>query len=321
MNEHQLGQTLLVDPKTSFEEIADVLEAIGWTREDSGLAAAPLVKGEPELASWSWHGGKPLIVYTFNPVAKLRVLDVATVPPALRGLIAARLSLLQPGQVVGYLSASAPRQRLLGLWAAQETERIDLIKDVSRLKSDPERVVAEQSESVAQRIQHIAQARMDARASLRLLAESAAPLIERLGDADYVQSLCPTRKDCLRLFDEDLADDIAAGAAKLYREPFTANPGDRYTELESTAAPAGMLRWHNELSNKFPQGYRSIAGWMVPDGIWMTWAVKSPEGGSVRYDGLAWVDDHWIWLPKAFRIVAPLLRDILAPDGAGDSRV
>ena len=74
--------------------------------------------------------------------------------------------------------------------------------------------------------------------------------------------------------------------------------------IKVTAVPAGLLRWSNEQSDKFPGAYRDISGWMNPACIWMTWTIK--DGSSMRYDGLAWVEDHWVWLPKIYRILGPL---------------
>ncbi|MCP4692878.1 MAG: hypothetical protein GY859_32850 [Desulfobacterales bacterium] len=309
MTEYELDQTLIATPETSFNQIAAVLKELGWSRDETVLAAPPLVEGEPELATWTWEGGKPWVSYTFNPVARLRVLDVAGAAPSFRGMIADRIPLLGRERMSSLLTGAEAREKLLGLWAIRETERIDAIPDVTRLFSDPESVVAEQAKSVAEDLERIARARITVLTSLRTLTDAAPALIEQLSDADFVQGLRPTRADCAGLFDEELADAAARGAARLYEKPLTAAPGNDYPEIDVVAAPAGLLRSPNELSRKFPLGYRTIAGWMTPNRIWLTWAFRSPKGGAVRYDGLAWLEDHWIWLPKPFRIIAPLLHD------------
>ncbi len=309
MTEYHLGQTLIVTPETSFDRIAAAIEKIGWRRENPGLAAPPIVSGEPEMATWTWNGHKPFVVYTFNPVVRLRVLDVATAPPVFRKIIADNLPLIEAEQISNYLTnTSNPRKKLLGLWAAQETERIDLATEASYMEADPEPLVSEQAGSVALRLKRITQARIEVLSNLHLLSDAAGQLIERLSDVKFVQGLCPTRKDCEKLFDKELAGSITESALLEYQQlPKVAEPGERYSKLEITAAPAGLLRTFNELSERFPRGYRNIAGWMKPSRIWLTWAYKAVDGGAVRYDGLAWLDDHWIWLPKPFRIIAPLI--------------
>lgn len=306
MMDINLGQTLLVAPEVPFSRIAEVLVALGWRLEQQTVHQ-PLLAGEPEFATWSWVGHKPFVVYSFNPVARLRVLDVATVPPGLRGAIAARLPLLGDGQVNDLLFAPEPRDRLLGLWAAQETERLDLIPQTTRLGHDPVPTVAEQGRAVGQRLQRVREAREALLINLRLLAEAAEPLIRRLDDPRYTAALQPTAAELEELFDAALGRALAPALAELYRQPPLAQPGDRYPSLAVTAANAGLLRWPNELSEKFPRGYRNIAGWMNPRYIWCAWRWHDDAGNGVRYDGLVWVERRWLWLPKVYRLAAPLL--------------
>jgi hypothetical protein len=307
MEEHRLGQVLIVAPDVSFIDIHRGLTEIGGERTDTAPAHPPLIAGEPEIAAWKWGKGKPFITYSFNPVVRLRVLDVANLPPILRGAIAARLPLVSPAEVERLLSADLPRRRLLGLWAARETERIDLMPQIQQLAADSEPVVVKASAEVVHRLGRIREARLQVLAHLRLLAEAAQDLIRRLDDPAFVRKLCPDRSDCAKLFDEELADAVSAEVTRIWARPPAANPGERYHVLEVTAAAAGLLRWPNELSDAFPRGYRDIAGWMVPNRVWLSWAWKADDGGAVRYDGLAWLDDHWVWIPKAFRILGPLV--------------
>lgn len=307
MKHNTLGQTLIVSPETPFSEITKTLEDLGWAQDKSSMVSKSLIAGEPELATWTWNGHKPFIVYSFNPVARMRILDVSTAPPAFRAMIDARLTLIGAQQLLTFLSNVTPRIRLLGLWGIQETERIDLIMEVKHLQDDSDPLVAEHAHKVAQHLEQIAQARIRGLASLQQLTDSSHELIQKLGDSKFVQTLCPSVEDCTKLFDQELADPIAKGIAQLYTQSMRVAPGERYTTIEATAATAGMLRWPNELSHQFPSGYRDIAGWMNPKRVWLTWVFKSTGGGTVRYDGLAWVEDHWVWLPKVFRVVAPLL--------------
>lgn len=305
MNEYDLGQTLIVSPEASFDRIASVIESGGWTR-DRRRALPSLIKGDPETASWSLRGQKPFVVYTFNPVARLRVLDVATVPPVFRGMIAKRLPLLDTNDFFSLLSTPTSRDRLLGLWAAQETERYELASETAGLRNDPDRTVAEAARQVTSRLRDLGTARLAAMASLRLLADAGESVIRRLGDADFVRGLRPTRDDCARLFDAELVDSVAAAVERVDYDVPLASPGDTYPDLQVTAATAGLLRWPNDLSHHFPLGYRNSAGWMTPDRVWLAWIFKSAQGGGVRYDGLAWLDDRWVWIPKAYRVLARL---------------
>ncbi len=308
MNNYQLDQTLIVDPELPFTTLAAALEGLGWRREAPDLAAPPLLPGEPEWARWTWAGGKPFAVYTFNPVARLRVLDLATAPPAWRGAVAERLPLLGPERFAGLLQDPEPRRRLLGLWAIRACEGLDWLESVQALRADPEPVVAEQADQVAATLGRVTEARLEVLGSLALLAEGARSLIRRMAERpETIIGLKPDRDDCARLFNAGYAQGLAEGAAALYRNPPRANPGEDYPELDVTAAPAGLLRGPNVLSERFPRGYRDIAGWMSPERIWLSWAWRAKSGGAVRHDGLAWLDDHWVWFPKPFRLLASRL--------------
>ncbi len=74
-------------------------------------------------------------------------------------------------------------------------------------------------------------------------------------------------------------------------------------------APAGMLTYDNELSRHFPGGYRTVAVLLNPHRTWVAWKVIAPgHSAGMAYDGLVWLDDHWVWFPKPYRVLAPLLR-------------
>ncbi len=302
-----LGQTLLVQPEVPFSQIEQTLKALGWRLEQQP-ADAPLVPDEPEFASWTWGGQKPVLIYSYNPVASLRVLDVATAPPEMRGDIAVNLPLLQDRDVDDLLFAPEPGRRLLGLWAAQETERLDLIPQATRLSHDADPIVAEQGRLVGERFQRILESREALMVTLTLLAETAEELIRRLDDPMVTHNLKPTYNELTQLFDPSLAQDLLVEIERQYHRPPTATPGDGYPQLTVTAANAGLLRWPNELSEKFPRGYRNIAGWMNPQWIWLAWRWHDGKGGSVQYDGLVWIETRWVWLPKVFRMVSPLLQ-------------
>lgn len=305
MMDINLSQSLLLQPDTPYRQVAEVLRRLGFIAEAPSRPA--LLPGEPECVSWHFGGQKPFVIYSYNPVVHLRVLDVATVPPALRGAIAAELPLLTYREVDDLLLATDPRARLLGLWAAQETERLDLIPQLTRLSHDPVPHVAEQARVIAARFARTLDARENLMLTLRMLAEAAAPLIRQLDDPRLTTALKPTPGELAQLFDPELAGALVPAVEAFFAEPPLAAPGDGYPELKITAANAGLLRWPNELSEAFPRGYRAIAGWMNPSVIWCSWRCLSTTGASVQFDGLAWLDTRWIWLPKAFRLVSPLL--------------
>ena len=308
MTTQSLNQILIVQPQCPFIDIARILAQLGWQRDPLDMAAPPLIYGEPEVATWSWAGNKPFVVYTFNPVVKMRVLEVATLPPSLRQALASQLPLLSPDAVESMLDSDDIRERLLGLWAARETERVDLIERTRSLTKDAEPVLAEQAQEVCAKLERINQARTELLVQMKIMSEAAPALIRRLDDPAFVQTLKPSRADIEQLFDDVLIDAALQGIEKLFADPnLRLEHLTPDTRIEVFASPAGLLRWPNMLSNKFPGGYRDIAGWMNPKRVWMCWKLVSPAGDSTLYDGLVWLDDKWLWLPKIFRYLTPTL--------------
>lgn len=301
-----LDQVLIVNPKCEFVEIANAMARMGWQRDAFELAAPSLIANEPEVATWSWMGHKPFVVYSFNPVVKMRVLDVAGVPPALREGIAQQLPLLDHLAIEKLFESEDVRIRLLGLWAVQETERVDLLETARKLTQDAEPILAEQARDVCARLERINQARKEVLVQMRIMEEATPALIRRLNDPLFIQTLKPSRSDLQKLFDAELVDVAQQAIEKVYSDPGLRIPSAIDAHIKAVACPAGLLRWPNMLSDKFPGGYRDLAGWMVPGRIWVCWKLESP-GATVSYDGLVWLDDHWCWLPKIFRFLVPYL--------------
>lgn len=321
MFEHRLGQTLIVKPEVDFIKIREVMKSLGWEEQKLSSSGKPLVPNESEHARWSWQGGKPFIVYTFNPVTRLRVLDVATLPPRKRGEIATQLLLVQDEDIQNYLDSDEPREKLLGLWVINETQRLDLVESVVGLSRDNDPLVAKEAKRIAEKLKQVAEKRTQTLASLRLIASASEKVIREIHThPELVDVLMPSLKDCYSLFDDHLAIPVYEAMKKVYANLGNLAVGGLYTHLQVMACHAGILRWPNELSEKFPRAYRDLTGWMKPDKVWLTWAWVQPleneklEKGEfslsskkISYDGLAWVDDHWVWLPKMHRVVMPLV--------------
>jgi hypothetical protein len=143
MDPYRIPQTLIVAPEQSFEQLAGALGRLGFARDAAAAPAQPpLLPGEPELAGWSWHGDKPVITYSFNPVVRLRVLDVSTLPPQLRAAVAHSVPRVEPSQVPAWLRSDEARERLLAIFIARESERFELMGAVQQAAQDREVPVA-----------------------------------------------------------------------------------------------------------------------------------------------------------------------------------
>jgi hypothetical protein len=305
MMPYAIDQTLIVHPDTHFEKIDIALSRIGLTLERR--ANASLIDYEPEFASWHCDGHKPIVIYSFNPIVGLRVLDVATLSPALRAKIFDALPILLDTDIEDYLFSPQAKSRLLGLFAIQELQRIDLTHQTFRLQSDPDPQVANTSKTIHLELENIISKRQELKTNLVLLEEAAKDAIAQLNNPIRTAQLKPTRSEVASLFDETLTTPLCQLIDELYLQPpVTDHESDE--RLTVTAANAGLLRWQNELSQKFSRGYRDMSGWIQPQWIWLTWSWSSPSeepfNSGSRYDGLVWSGTRWVWIPKAYQLIA-----------------
>ncbi|MCC6872715.1 MAG: hypothetical protein IT378_00285 [Sandaracinaceae bacterium] len=306
-----LEQSLIVSRDVPFARIDAALSSLAWTRDERTTVTAPLIAGEPELAGWRHRLGWPLITYTFNPVVHLRVLEVAALAPEQRAEIAGKIAVMSHEDIASLLSSSTARARLCGVLAAREIEAFDLRAHLDRLGRDAEPAVREAAKEAAHALDETQARRVAALAMARVVAASAEPLLEELaqGQPDRVLSLAPRAADYGAVFHDRIAQDVQRAYEPLWKEhPPRVAPGERYSELEVVAVPAGMLRSHNELSREVPRGYRSVAGWLRPERVWVFWRYHPPgERAGVSYDGLVHVDGHWAWFPKPYRAIGEIL--------------
>ena len=302
----RLPQVFVLPRETGFSRLRAAVEGLGFRPVAAGPAVQPLIDGEPEVAAWEWPGGLPALYYSFNPVARLRLLDVATAPPRLRGVLAAMLHPLSGAAVREGLADTDDRRRLWAIWAAVETERLDLIHDIASIATTGSPTLREEAETALHRLGDLADLRLEALAGARLIAMTAAELIAGLGRPEDLAPHLATPADCESLFVPQIAARLAErlAARGWPARGLTARP---VRDEDVFAAPAGAFRWPNEVSDRFPMGYRTIAGWMAPAPVWVGWRGQEPDGGRVQMDGLVLVEGRWRFFPKAFRLVEPLL--------------
>jgi hypothetical protein len=151
-------------------------------------------------------------------------------------------------------------------------------------------------------------ARASAMESMTLLRLHLDPILRLIGDdrtGAAARQLQPRPDDYAKVFMADVVDAARARYEAFWSGPVELrHPSGPRTWVMSHLAPAGMLADDNELSWKFPGGYRSIAPLLVPERVWVAWKYVVPgETSGLAYDGLVWCDDHWSWLPRPYRVL------------------
>jgi hypothetical protein len=156
-----------------------------------------------------------------------------------------------------------------------------------------------------------AEARVGALAALEVIRAEVLPLLEALAhdaDGSIVAQIKPRDEDYARVFVGEAATAAREAYTALWAQetPRTAQSSSS-VGVRSFLAPAGLLADENELSRHFPLGYRAIAHLLQPHRIWVAWKFLEPGAQSGEaFNGLVWVDDHWAWFPKPFRVLRTL---------------
>jgi hypothetical protein len=158
-----------------------------------------------------------------------------------------------------------------------------------------------------------ADARVRAGAAIEIIKAQAFPVLEAMAHLDVAalrEQLAPREEDYARAFVGDAVEVARQGYHALWQAGVPMQrPAPDQTEIRCHAAPAGMLAHENELSHHFPGGYRAIANWLNPHVVWLTWRyVRAGASSGLSYDGLAWMEDHWAWFPKPFRVLRELAK-------------
>jgi len=306
---------LILTPDLRFSDLATRLESLGFRRDPSVRPFTPdTLAGEPELAAWTLGDEEARVTYTFNPVVSLRVLTPSAVNEQTRAELAAALPCLDVAAVARLLSERDPRKILLGLLATKILAAPALRDQVGALRAHPSRPVSEAARAAWDALPEDteAAARQTALILLDQLCREAAPVLAALGGPDserVLEALRPQPEDFARLFRAEIAEEAQKAYEPIWRHPPRVDAMSVGVTLKVFACPARMLDTDNELSRRFPGGYRALAPWLVPDRIWFVWRYLRPgEAAGVRYDGLVRVNDRWVWLPKPYRVVGEILR-------------
>ncbi|MET7402756.1 hypothetical protein ABZS66_55675 [Dactylosporangium sp. NPDC005572] len=135
-------------------------------------------------------------------------------------------------------------------------------------------------------------------------------LMEALRAADgpeTVKTLQPTAADYAAVF----TDDLAGKAESFYKtklwngQKVDMGVSAAQTDLKVFQATSEDIRkWTKAVERDFPGGYKQLGPHLKPGLTVYRWKYTEPGEDSGRaYEGLVYVNDHWIWVPKAWEIL------------------
>jgi len=124
-------------------------------------------------------------------------------------------------------------------------------------------------------------------------------------DADLValtSSLKPSEQDVRAVYGDPLAGKMIAGYNNLFKSGTKFGPKADHDALVIVYATTGRFTAGDSVIDAFPGGYKDITGYITGDVPIVRFKfVKSGESLGLAFDGLVYVNDHWVLMPKPWR--------------------
>lgn len=134
--------SLVLKPNVSFQSLTASLDQLGWQRRPDTSVAPPIIPGEPEFAAWAREGDR--ISYTFNPVARFRVLNFkGEGAGSRRAEVRDVVPTLELDELEKLLRSTEPREVLLAILAAGVMKVVTVLGTLDTLRNHHERAIAQ----------------------------------------------------------------------------------------------------------------------------------------------------------------------------------
>lgn len=138
-------------------------------------------------------------------------------------------------------------------------------------------------------------------------AEAGRELLMRFFDAaeDHgalTLSLKPSAEDVRAVYAEPLASALIENYEQMFVPGAAIEPKPEQTQLLSTFTTTGRLKARDPALADFPGGYEDVLDYFVSDvPIGRFKFVEQGETLGLAFDGLIFVNDHWVFMPKPWR--------------------
>ena len=120
--------------------------------------------------------------------------------------------------------------------------------------------------------------------------------------AALTMSLKPTPEDVRFVYAEPLASNLIQAYEGLFAPGTVIGPKPNHSQLLTTFATTGALKAGDPVLRDFPGGYREVLSYIVNDvPIARFKFVEKGETLGLAFDGLIYVNDHWVLMPKPWR--------------------
>jgi len=117
-------------------------------------------------------------------------------------------------------------------------------------------------------------------------------------------ALKPLPGDAAKVFLPELSTAIEAAVERVWEKGITIRPAGGQTEVSAMAAIPQEFEEGAPHTRDFAQAYKALSAYLQPDRSWVSWTFHAPgDAKGRRFDGLVWIDDHWAWFPKPWRLI------------------
>lgn len=132
-----------------------------------------------------------------------------------------------------------------------------------------------------------------------------APFLSTTKDRDELtKALRPRPGDAAKVFLAELGPAVEAAVDRLWESGVRIGPDSGQTEVSARVAFKQDFDEDAPHTREFAQAYKALADYIQPNRPWVSWTYHEPgkEKGT-RYDGLVWIEDHWAFFPKPWRLL------------------
>lgn len=278
------------------------------------VAEYRLFEGPDALMTWAVNG------FTLTPKSALMLLDAVKIGEPLQPVLGGMTSQF-PGWFNVLASVDAGSDRVLHfLLVDEDGERrraavLALVVDMQErvlggqlLQGPPgfdqmmqllERVTLEHSKDP--KLQAVAKRRGVESEARLVLAPHLDPERDRRALTDRLK---PQPGDAAKIFVPEVANAIESGLDAMWAKGLTIKASGGQTQLRVSVALSQDFGEQGPHLREFPEAYGHLAPYLRPNVAWATWVFHAPgKEKGMRYDGLVWIDDHWAWFPKPWKLI------------------
>lgn len=117
-------------------------------------------------------------------------------------------------------------------------------------------------------------------------------------------SLKPSPQDVRAVYSEPLATALIEAYEGMFVPGSVIQPKPEHAQLLSTFTTTGQLKAEAPVLDDFPGGYKEVLQYIIGDvPIARFKFVEQGETLGLAFDGLIYVNGHWVFMPKPWRVI------------------